>query len=212
MKADYNRVSQSNADGGGEKNSLKVQEEKGKKFSTKKMASVPFDTVATFNDKKNNNHVSVNIALQPLKHVPQPPHLRVDKATITDPEAAGQEGQQKQQKQKSRLHSVLDSLKSVFQWTTHSISGGMRNSESFIVDNGEQRCRRVISQKSQFQIWRVFDKICLRLTSIRTIYYGKAFNLGYKRPLRNDRYHTFVTFVINKANFFGRTWQEGWLK
>ena len=121
------------------------------------MARVPFDTVATFNDKKNNNNVSVNIALQPLlkklpkqqqpqqlpqspsyDHVPQPPHLRVDKSTITDPEteAEFQKQHQNQRKQKSRLHSVLDSLKSVFQWTTHSISGGMRNSESFIVENG----------------------------------------------------------------------------
>ena len=112
------------------------------------MARVPFDTVATFNDKKNNNNVSVNIALQPLLkkqppqssyqdlHVPQPPHLRVDKSTITDPETET-ELQKQKIKQKSRLHSVLDSLKSVFQWTTHSISGGMRNSESFIVENGK---------------------------------------------------------------------------
>ena len=113
------------------------------------MARVPFDTVATFNDKKNNNNVSVNIALQPLlkkqppqssyqdHHVPQPPHLRVDKSTITDPETETELQKQNQRKQKSRLHSVLDSLKSVFQWTTHSISGGMRNSESFIVENGK---------------------------------------------------------------------------
>ena len=118
-----------------------------------KMARVPFDTVATFNDKKNNNNVSVNIALQPLKkqprqqpqppqpHVPQPPHLRVDKSTLTDPET---ESGEKTSKQKSRLHSVLDSLKSVFQWTTHSISGGMRNSESFIVENGELNRRPLL--------------------------------------------------------------------
>ena len=117
------------------------------------MARVPFDTVATFNDKKNNNNVSVNIALQPLKkqprqqpqppqpHVPQPPHLRVDKSTLTDPET---ESGEKTSKQKSRLHSVLDSLKSVFQWTTHSISGGMRNSESFIVENGELNRRPLL--------------------------------------------------------------------
>ena len=117
-----------------------------------KMARVPFDTVATFNDKKNNNNVSVNIALQPLKkqqpqppqpHVPQPPHLRVDKSTLTDPET--ESSGEKTSKQKSRLHSVLDSLKSVFQWTTHSISGGMRNSESFIVENGELNRRPLLT-------------------------------------------------------------------
>ncbi len=149
------------------------------------------DTVATFNDKKNNNNVTINIAMKPLKKAqasqiskllqpiittkavvepassaktvqrpkvepcrteakpetePQPVHLRVDKATITDPEldaAADVEtgastagtggGCQKQ----SRLHSVLQSLKSVFHWTTNSISGSMKNSESFILDNGK---------------------------------------------------------------------------
>ena len=35
-----------------------------------------------------------------------------------------------------RLQSVIQSLKSVFSWTTHSISGGMKNSESFLLDNG----------------------------------------------------------------------------
>ena len=122
------------------------------------MARVPFDTVATFNDKKNNNNVSVNIALQPLLkkqpsqssyqdlHVPQPPHLRVDKSTITDPETET-ELQKQKIKQKSRLHSVLDSLKSVFQWTTHSISGGMRNSESFIVENGKDFKRFFMKEK-----------------------------------------------------------------
>ena len=124
------------------------------------MARVPFDTVATFNDKKNNNNVSVNIALQPLLkkqshsqssyqdlHVPQPPHLRVDKSTITDPETETELQKQNQRKQKSRLHSVLDSLKSVFQWTTHSISGGMRNSESFIVENGKDFKRFFMKEK-----------------------------------------------------------------
>merc|ERR1712008_284187 len=38
-----------------------------------------------------------------------------------------------------RLHSVIQSLKSVFHWTTHSISGGMKNSESFLLDNGSRR-------------------------------------------------------------------------
>lgn len=126
-----------------------------------------FDTVATFNDKKNNN--SVNIALKPiikksvgslvkpileepqqvksLHHEPQPVHLRVDKATITDPEddeevvASQCQKQMKQKPAGGRLHSVLQSLKSVFHWTTHSISGGMKNSESFILDNGKiSRC------------------------------------------------------------------------
>ena len=126
---------------------------------------------------------------------PQPIHLRVDKATLTDPEAEHDEdrglglGGCQNQKQKGvnsadistpssagssglrtpssassgsgphtpgssrasssssssggaslvmggRLHSVIQSLKSVFSWTTHSISGGMKNSESFLLDNG----------------------------------------------------------------------------
>ena len=146
------------------------------------MARVPFDTVATFNDKKNNNNVSVNIALQPLlkklpkqqqpqqlpqspsyDHVPQPPHLRVDKSTITDPEteAEFQKQHQNQRKQKSRLHSVLDSLKSVFQWTTHSISGGMRNSESFIVENGNFAFHRFFCRF--FGLFRK-GKICLSVS------------------------------------------------
>ena len=116
---------------------------------------IPFDTVATFNDKKNNNNVTVNIALKPLlskpkntvvkpeqnkpeENEPQPAHLRVDKATITDPiENEEESGQKMKQKPVGRFHSVLQSLKSVFFWTTHSISGGMKNSESFILDNGK---------------------------------------------------------------------------
>ena len=99
----------------------------------------------------------LRLAAPEARPLPQPAHLRVDKATITDPEDDEVAGRQIQ-KQKtdtggieavrpastaastasnsSRLSSVLQSLKSVFHWTTHSISGGMKNSESFILDNG----------------------------------------------------------------------------
>ena len=87
--------------------------------------------------------------------------MRVDKATITDPEddevgaddsnrthrgcqpQQEQKQQQQQQprkiKQKGRLlASVLQSLRNVFQWTTTSIGSGMKQSESFlVVDNGK---------------------------------------------------------------------------
>ena len=85
--------------------------------------------------------------------------MRVDKATITDPEddevgaddsnhthsrGCQRQHEQKQQqprkiKQKGRLlASVLQSLRNVFQWTTTSIGSGMKQSESFlVVDNGK---------------------------------------------------------------------------
>ena len=170
---------------------------------------IPFETVATFHDKKNNN-VCVNIALHPLtsrlsmskstsinqfptagalRHrgmtinpvasvedsltstpskaslasptsVTSEPSsastaskpLRVDKSTITDPEEDEYEDvcldeitapnsdlearrpAEPAKQSKSRLSSVLESLKNVFQWR-HSIVGSRRNSES-IVDNG----------------------------------------------------------------------------
>ena len=135
---------------------------------------------------------------------PQPVHLRVDKATLTDPEAEHDEdrglglGGCQNQKQKGvnsadvstpssagssslrtpssacsgvrtpggsragsgssssggaslvmagRLHSVIQSLKSVFSWTTHSISGGMKNSESFLLDNGMYLCNLFLVHK-----------------------------------------------------------------
>jgi len=93
---------------------------------------------------------STSPASPPPPPPPQPVHLRVDKATLTDPEDDEDAARQKQ-KQKGgagsstslamagRLHSVIQSLKSVFHWTTHSISGGMKNSESFLLDNGSRR-------------------------------------------------------------------------
>ena len=155
-----------------------------------------------------NNAFILGDPSRPLQP-PQPVHLRVDKATLTDPEAEHDEdrglglGGCQNQKQKGvnsadvstpslagssglctpglacnglhipgglrtpssagsglrtpggsrvgsgssssggpslvmagRLQSVIQSLKSVFSWTTHSISGGMKNSESFLLDNG----------------------------------------------------------------------------
>ena len=85
--------------------------------------------------------------------------MRVDKATITDPEddevgaddsnhthSRGCQRQQEQKQQQPRkikqkgrlLASVLQSLRNVFQWTTTSIGSGMKQSESFlVVDNGK---------------------------------------------------------------------------
>ncbi len=180
---------------------------------------IPFETVATFRDKKCNNNVSINIALRPvsslktspatgLRHpcdgmavnpvasvmgasmeslpvskpsLPPPPTsvsihampttstslttttsttskpLRVDKATITDPEEEeyedvtldeitapyseydeeeAEEATSEAKRPKSRLSSVLESLRNVFQWRHSFVGSSRRNSEN-LVDNGK---------------------------------------------------------------------------
>ena len=124
-----------------------------------KATKVPFDTVATFSDnKKNNNNnqgVTINIKLNPLntnhalKSEVKAPTTKVDKATITDPSLEDEEdfencNQSGKKTKIGRLVSVLLGIKNAFQWTTNSIGTGLKNSESFMSDNGERKFQSCI--------------------------------------------------------------------